>query len=98
MAGCNRRCRSQDDWPQQVVPGRPNGGREQLSGFEGKPILAQITQIEAHGAPGGRIGHEAKRSVPCPGSLKTPMAPGIGGPVHDQGLPLISRRVACITT
>jgi len=67
---------------QQVVPGG-QWGREQLSGFEGKAHLAQITQDRAM-APGGRIGHEAKRQSPAPASLKTSMAPGIGALSLDQ--------------
>jgi len=74
---------------QQVVPGG-QWGREQLSGFEAKPISRRSRKIEPWPLVAVLV---TKRSVsPLPrASLKTSMAPGIGA-LSSTRTPLISRK------
>jgi len=61
-------------------------GREQLSALRGKAISRRSRKIEAM-APGGRIGHEAKRqSLPRASLFKNLNGAGDRSPVLRPGL------------
>jgi len=65
-------------------------GREQLSGFEGKAILAQITQDRAM-APGAVMVRSERQSLPGPRLRPSWRARGSGALSSDQELRVICK-------